>query len=473
MNERANLMDLLGPMDWFVFSMMMAITFAAVLWGHQRRGKEGVTQDGEDILDLLVMGRKLTLPLFVATLVATWYGGLFGVTGIVFEHGIFGLFTQGIFWYGAYILFALALVRKVHAYRAVTLPDLVARMFGPRSSKVAAVFTFFNVLPIVYVISLGALLEAVFDIPRFPAMAFGTLAVLLYSSWGGLRAVVFSDLIQFWVMCIGVLVVAVMSVVEFGGLDFLTERLPETHFEVTGEQGLGVTLAWGMIALATLVDPNFYQRCFAAASPRIARRGILWSTVIWAAFDLCTTTGALYARALLPEAEPEAAYLTFAMQLLPDGLRGFVLAGITATILSTLDSYLFIAGTAVAYDLSPKDKRGSTRRHHLGMFLVGAIAVGLAAIFDGDIERVWKLFGSYFAACLLLPMVAGYIWPSRIHDHAFCLACGAGVVATTLWQLIGVQAHWPWLDELYIGALSTALALALGVRWFPKSPPSP
>ena len=76
---------------------------------------------------------------------------------------------EGIFWYGAYILFALALVRKVHAYQAVTLPDLVARMFGPRSSKVAAVFTFFNVLPIVYVISLGALLEAVFDIPRFPA----------------------------------------------------------------------------------------------------------------------------------------------------------------------------------------------------------------------------------------------------------------------------------------------------------------
>ena len=82
MNEHANLMDLLGPMDWIVFSMMMALTFAAVLWGHQRRGKAGVSQEGEDILDLLVMGRKLTLPLFVATLVATVPSMISGVSRV-------------------------------------------------------------------------------------------------------------------------------------------------------------------------------------------------------------------------------------------------------------------------------------------------------------------------------------------------------------------------------------------------------
>jgi SSS family solute:Na+ symporter len=371
-----------------------------------------------------------------------------------------------VFWYGAYLLFAIFLVHRVHEHQAVTLPDLVGKMFGPRSAKLSAVFTFFNVLPIVYVISLGALLEAIFGWPTIPSMALGTLAVLLYSTWGGLRAVVFSDLLQFWVMCSGVLLVAVFSVAEFGGLAFLQERLPASHFDIAGEQGWPVTIAWGMIALGTLVDPNFYQRCFAASSARVAKRGILASTLIWAAFDICTTTGALYARALIPEAEPNQAYLSFAMQLLPDGVRGFVLAGITATILSTLDSYLFIAGTAVAYDLWPGAEGSRVRRHHLGMFTVGAIAVGLAVVFDGNIERVWKLFGSYFTACLLLPMLAGHVWRGKIHDHAFCFACVVGIVATTGWQVMERSGFWLHVDELYVGVLATGSALVAGTRLF-------
>jgi SSS family solute:Na+ symporter len=228
MDEDVNIANLLGPADWCVFGLVLAITLAAVLWGQRLKSSEAPAGDDAGLIDLLVMGRKLTLPLFIATLVATWYGGLFGVTGIVFEHGIFGLFTQGVFWYAAYLIFAIFLAHRVYEYRALTLPDLVNRMFGPRSAKVAALFTFFNVLPIVYVISLGALLEALFGVPRLTAMIVGTAGVLLYSAWGGLRAVVFSDLIQFWVMCLGVLLVAVLAVTEYGGLSFLQEHLPRT-----------------------------------------------------------------------------------------------------------------------------------------------------------------------------------------------------------------------------------------------------
>ena len=50
------------------------------------------------------MGRKLTLPLFIATLVATWYGGIFGVAQIAFENGIYNFVTQGFFWYISRVL---------------------------------------------------------------------------------------------------------------------------------------------------------------------------------------------------------------------------------------------------------------------------------------------------------------------------------------------------------------------------------
>jgi len=44
--------------------------------------------------------------LFVGTLVATWYGGIFGVTFIAFEKGLYNFLTQGVFWYIAYLIFA-------------------------------------------------------------------------------------------------------------------------------------------------------------------------------------------------------------------------------------------------------------------------------------------------------------------------------------------------------------------------------
>ena len=352
------------PLDWLVFAVIIGITLGAVVLGEYRKRTTLANVDEETrLLDILLMGRRLTLPMFIATLVATWYGGIFGVTEMAFEYGIYNFVTQGVFWYAAYIIFALFIVHRVRRYQAVTLPDLVSRMFGPKSGRLSAVFNLFNVLPIAYVISVGLLLQILFGGPLWLTMSIGVVFVLMYAMWGGLRAVVFSDIVQFFVMCFAVLLVVILSVTQFGGLSFLREQLPETHFSITGGQSWGTLVVWGIVALSTLVDPNFYQRCFAADSTRTAKAGILLSTVVWFFVDICTTLGGMYAFALIPEAASGHAYLIYAVQLLPDGWRGFMLAGVAATILSTLDSYLFLAGTTVSYDLVPKRFRGRVARH--------------------------------------------------------------------------------------------------------------
>jgi len=59
-------------------------------------------------------------------------------------------------------------------------------------------------------------------------------------------------------------------------------------------------LVWFFIALWTLVDPAFHQRCYAAASEMSPGGGFLWSVVFWIVFDAMTATAGLYARALCP-----------------------------------------------------------------------------------------------------------------------------------------------------------------------------
>lgn len=447
------------PLDWIVFIAILALTAAAAVYGSWRLKKN---RNQPSALDYLLMGRQLTLPLFVATLVATWYGGIFAVNEITFNYGIFNFVTQGIFWYVAYLIFAFFVVKRLARYSSYTLPDLTQQMFGPKSAKVAAVLTFLYIAPVVYVLSLGMFLHMVFGVSILSGMIWGTLFVCIFSAWGGLRSVVFSDLVQFFVMCSAVALVVVFSVHNFGGMSFLKANLPAGHFTLTGGNSWLATLIWGFIALATLIDPSFYQRCFAAKTPGIVRKGILISTVIWFLFDFCTTAGSLYARAVLPQAAPAQAYFFYAVQLLPTGLRGLFVAGILSIILSTLNSFLFIASNTLSFDLLRNRFKNIVLSNRISIFIVGAVSILLAQFFHGSFKTIWLVLGSYFSACLLVPMVLNYLSPHRISDTLFVTSTLTSAALMSVWYALPKTPWMQIIDPFYIGVITSLLILLIG-----------
>ena len=91
-----------------------------------------------------------------------------------------------------------------------------------------------------------------------------------------------------------------IAVSKVGGLGSLRAALPAAMFTALGGQRPGYVIAWYVIALQTLVEPTFFQRCFAAKTPRVARRGLLVSVLFFALFDGLTTFTGMYAHALLP-----------------------------------------------------------------------------------------------------------------------------------------------------------------------------
>lgn len=439
-------LDLLNTIDILVFILILLGTIGFVIYGHTLKKKKSSNE--ESILDLMLMGRQLTLPIFVMTLVATWYGGIFGVAEIAFNNGIFNFVSQGVFWYITYIIFALFLIDKIKAYNAVTLPDLIQQMFGTKSEKVSAIYNILNLVPVVYTISLGLIIQMLTGLELNLAIIIGVCFVCLYSIFGGMRAVVFSDIFQFFVMVLSVILVAFFSIESFGFAPLFD--LPPSYFNPMGTFSFGEVFAWGLIALSTLVDPNFYQRSFAAKDFTTAKKGIFISTMIWIVFDLCLTVGAMYAKALIPEAPSEHGYFYYALQLLPHGLRGFFLAGICATILSTLDSYIFLAGTTLSFDLVAKKYKNKLSLHYLGIITVAILAIILGLSFDGNIKAVWKTLGSISSSALLVPVIYGYLRPNSLSDNGFILTSSLGAIGTIYWRLSGMKYTYN-LDEIYIG----------------------
>lgn len=444
-------MELWQKITWLDLAVFLAIYLGTLLavWGGRKS-----PHSGTDVKDYVLMGRKISLPFLIATIVATWYGGIFGVSQIAFEKGLFSLLTQGIFWYIAAALFAWLVIPHLAKADSLSLEDYIGTRVGKHAGRLVGIFNFIDLVPVAYVIGLGLFLQAFTGLNLYLCIIIGILLMSLYSFTQGLRAVVLSDSVQAVVMVLAVFLLAVVSVNHYGGLDYLRQNLPDYYFSFSGDETYSEIFIWGFVALSTLVEPNFYHRFFASRSVSQFRWAIAGSIAVWFFFDMSLTVGAMYARAALGEnANSGTAYLDYAAQVLPSGFLGFFLAGIMATILSTMDSYTFLAGRCFA----GRDLRIAT--HRIGMVVCLVLAAGLAWHFEGSIKKVWKLFASFSSACLFFPILTAVIW--GLAEKVFLASVLGAVFVIILCKTTGYEFFHG--IEFYLGAVVTLVII--GGSW--------
>ncbi|MFH1844655.1 MAG: sodium:solute symporter family protein, partial [bacterium] len=237
-----------------------------------------------DVSEYLVMGRRLTLPAFVATLVTSWYGGILGVGEYAWSYGVSNWLVFGVPYYLAAGAFALFLAGRARRSEVLTVPDQLERRYGRGVALVGAAVLFVMTAPAAYVLMLGVLVRYVFGWPLWIGVVLGTALSVGYVFRGGLRAVVATDIVQFFLMFLAFLVLVPTCVARYGGWTFLRESLPAGHLVWDGGRGFQAVAVWYFIALATLVEPAFYQRCYAARSEGTARAGIGLAILFWIGF---------------------------------------------------------------------------------------------------------------------------------------------------------------------------------------------
>ncbi|CAG0987466.1 hypothetical protein GPROT1_02733, partial [Gammaproteobacteria bacterium] len=317
-------------------------------------------QRARSAVEFLLAGRTLTVPVFVMTLVSTWYGGILGVGEFTYTVGIATWVMQGVPYYIFAILFAFLLAGRIRAAGGTTIPDRLEQVYDRRTAFLGAWLTFLLMTPAPYVLMIGVLLQMITGWGLPLCILGGTIVTGVFLLAGGFRADVYTDVYEFILMFAGFGLIIPFAVQAYGGWDFLTTHLPPLHLAWHGGASPQFIIVWFFIALWTLVDPSFYQRCAAASSPEVARKGILWSVVFWLVFDMMTATVGLYARAALPGlAHPVMAYPLIAEALLPPVAKGFFFVGLLATMMSTLNTLMLVSGTMLGRDMVRLMKGGS------------------------------------------------------------------------------------------------------------------
>lgn len=417
--------------------------------------------------DYLLSGRNVGLFLFVLINVSTWYGGIIGVGEFTYRYGVVSWFTQGLPYYFFAFLFAMFFAKKIRKASLFTIPDKLYNVYGKKVALFSALIVFILVSPAPYLLMSANLISLVFNIPILISLIIGVILSGSYLIKGGFRSNVYADAFQFFIMFLGFIIIVSACFSSYGGIHYLANNLPPSHLKLTGNASPTFIIVWFLIAMWTFADPGFHQRTYAAKTGTTAKKGILISILFWALFDFLTTTSGLFAKALLPDiSSPVLSFPLLAEKVLSSGLKGIFYAAMFATILSTLNSFLFLSATTISRDFifrlrSKNDERMLKLFTVYGLIISGLISI-VIAYFIPSVVEIWYTIGSLFIPAIILPVISAYYEKIKISSSLIILEMIGSIIVSILWLILKSKFIEGVLSE--IEPMIVGLTFAVGIH---------
>ena len=397
-------------LDWIVIIIyFLIILYVGFFLARQKESSGNAT------IDFLLAGRKVTLPLFVATLVATWYGNILGMGEFVYKGGIAAWTCFAFPYYIAALLFAYFIAGKIRESNVKTIPEQIITSYGNRAGWLASFIVFLITVPATYVFMLGILINLFTGWSLWICIITGAVCSMAYLFTGGFRADILTNSVQFILMYVGFGILTYFTLNTHGSIGQMLDNLPANHKEFFGSYSWQYILSWFFIAMQTFVDPSFHQRCAAAKSPKTARRGIAVSVLFWMIFDSMTLLTGLYAKAYYITGSPVMAYPLLGDSVLPVVWKGLFIVALLATIMSSLDSFAFISAATIGNDILKPLKKFFKKLElfstkaliKIGLVITAVISIILAIIIPSAVDLIYKT-SSIAIPGLLLPMLISY-----------------------------------------------------------------
>jgi len=173
----------------------------------------------------------------------------------------------------------------------------------------------------------------------------------------------------------------------------------------------------------------------------VAKRGVLISIVCWIVFDFLTTTTGMYARAVLPHLQdPVYAFPELAKVVLPPLALGLFYLAMIATVMSTIDSYGFIAASTIGRDLLWRFRANTSEDRVPGYTRIGlwisAASATVLALARPTVIGLWHDIGSITTPALLMPVGTALLERGRVGPRWTTAAMVLAFVVSTGWVLV-------------------------------------
>ena len=416
-------------------------------------------RESATLVGYFLAGRKLPGSVVAFSSNATGESGwlLLGLTGMGYLVGVHALWVA----LGEVLGVAIAWVFVARPFKAwadraeaVTVADVLEYRFADRSQRLrAAAIVIVLSMVLFYLaaqfVATGKAFQSFLGLSYPAGVLLGAAITIFYTSIGGFKAVAYTDVLQGVLMAVGLLVLAVVGFSAAGGwvstLDQLAQADPALLLPM-GQAGLSITgiasaLSLAGVGLAFLGVPQLLVRFMAARNDRELVSGSLIAVVCIVIFDCSAIFAGIAGRVLFPGlADPETIMPQMSVQLFPPLLTGILVVVVLGAIMSTVDSLLILASSAVVRDLIQKILRPGLPMPKLSQIArVTTLVIGLAALplalSEARVVFWFVLFAWSGLAAAFAPVVlCGLFWRRTTAQGALAGMIG-GFVTTVVWIL--------------------------------------
>ena len=344
--------------------------------------------------------------------------------------------------------------------------DIMEVMYGKPARWVTNFMYIFMVLGVLAMqgTAIAYLLDYFFGIEKKVALIMGLGVLTLYSTLGGIRAVVATDIFQSFVLFVGIPAACFTAYYELGGYNELIEHLPQTHKSFEINQSNVVTLFTLLIYCSLpLSSSSFIQRYLMARDNNQLKKALYANSLISIPFVLIIVLVGLIVKAKAPEINSNVAFFYLIDNHLPVLIKGLVISGILAAIMSTADSWLNTASITIAHDVVKKifpqiTDKTEIRIAQISTIILGALAGFFALLDNKSVLEIEWLVANFWESIILVPLAAGFL-KHRTNTTSFITGISIGFVTVLVARFITGEFA---TISLFIGGTGTYIGLLLG-----------
>ncbi len=474
--------------DYAVIVLYLAGMLAMGWWGMRRAKSKS---------EFLVAGRRLGPAMYSGTMAAIVLGGAstIGGVGLGYQYGLSGawmVFTIGIGLLALSIFFSARIARL----KVYTVSEMLDLRYGGSAGIISGVvmWAYTLMLAVTSTIAYATIFDVLFGMDRTLSIVLGGVIVVAYSTLGGMWSITLTDMVQFVVKTIGVLLLLLpIAVVKAGGFAEMRDRLPDDYFAPLGIGGQTVFTYVLIYSFGMLIGQDIWQRVFTARGDKVARLGGTAAGTYCLVYAVAGAVIGTAAKVLYPHlGSPDDAFATIVKDALPIGVRGLVLAAALSAVMSTSSGALIACATVANNDIWSRVKgfvaarraapdgpdagrepaegpdaeaaggSDEVRDNRLFILIMG-IAVIVIAIALNNVVEALTLAYNVLVGGLLVPILGGLLWKRGTATGALASVAVGGVTVIGLMASLGVLANEPIYYGL-LASLVTYVAVSLASK---------
>jgi len=476
---------LMQAIDALIFLVYMAAMLGVGFFYHRKNTETD---------DYYVGGRSMGAWHIGLSVVATDVGGGFsiGLGGLGFAMGLSGswmLFTGLI---GAWMA-AVFLIPRVKGNPAfakfLTFPEIFRYFFGNRVGLIAGLISLIGYIGFTssQLLAGAKLAGSTFDVITLDqALLIMGFVAVVYTVLGGLKAVIYTDTIQWIILIVGLAGIAIpMAWVSVGGWETISTSLPPEMLRLDNVSWQQL-LSWSFTIIPIwFVGMTLYQRIYASKDVKSAKKAWFFAGLLeWPLMAFMGVLLGMLARVAVETGQMEAAGSAMDSELglplllkaiLPAGLMGLVLASYFSAILSTADSCLMAASGNLTTDIlhrwtSKLPLNKQLRYSQYFTLVIGVVALLIAEVSTEVLDLMLYSY-AFMVSGLLVPLLAGIYTKSRNAYAAGITMLGGGFTTIFLQESmkVGLIKELPLQLDANIYGLLVATVLYLSIsKLFPN-----